>query len=306
MSEHIVHTGILEDSAALLPYLKQIPDSFVKALEKHLEFARLGCITVAGDTFSFRLLEEFKPRWKNRDDLLEAKLAFVLGWVSHRACDRTMKPIWHTVEITGRGSDANPAVSPTECSVYHEGTLYNLYYADDAVFRLAVFPEELARWAGAELFDLPLAAEFVESAYGMNMMDNQTFPLPTGGRDQQFMESMCIRAQKFYVDMSRYARAARSPRLEHKQEYVKAINWYDAQDDVLKTVRLLRRGGCPDAETVEKAVNTPGKSYYAQALQLSIKYISAAADYFNDDRMGMEVLKERLDIGKKGPGGLGV
>jgi len=39
---------------------------------------------------------------------------------------------------------------------------------------------------------------------------------------------------------------------------------------------------------------------------LSLSYILTAAEYFERADMGMDELKERLDIGKKGPGGLAV
>jgi hypothetical protein len=304
MSEHVVHTGILEDSAAIMPYLKEISGDFVQAVQNHIGFARLGCITVAGDSFSFRLLEEYKPLWKNRDDLLEAKLAFVVGWVSHRACDRQMKPIWNVIEISGRGSDANPAVSPTECSVYHEGTLYNLYYADNSVFRFAIFPEQLSAQTGSELFNLPLAAEFIESSYAMNMMDIQTIPPPP--TDQRFIEELSLRAQKFYVDISRYARAAGLPDPDLKRKYVTAINWYDEKDSIIMLARLLRQGGKPSIRMVDQAMQTPAASHYGKALQLSLRYICSAAAYFSEGTMDIDTLKDRLDIGKKGPGGLAV
>ena len=304
MSEHIVHTGILEDSIALMPYLKKIPSSFVKAVQGHIGFARLGCITVSGDRFSFHLLEEYKPLWAKRDDVLEAKLAFILGWVSHRACDRQMKPIWNIKEIFGRGSDADPSISPTECSVYHEGTLFNLYYADDSVYRLAIFPEQLAAWPGAELFNLPLAEKFVESSYGMNMIDIQTFPLPP--TDQRFMTDLCVQAQKFYVDVSRYARAAGNPDPERKLNYVKKINWFDDKDPIIIQATLARRGDTLESAKVEAALDSSAASHYGKALQMSLGYFLAAAEYFSDDSMSIDTLKDRLDIGKKGPGGLAV
>jgi hypothetical protein len=309
MSEHIVHTGILEDSIAIMPYLKEIPEDFLQAAQRHIGFARLGCITVSGDTYSFRLLEEYKPLWKKRDDLLEAKLAFVLGWVSHRACDREMKPIWHTVEISGRGSDANPAVSPTECSVYHEGTLYNLYYSEDPAFHLAIFPSLLADWTGAELVNLPLMAEFVESSYAMNMMNIQTILPPSleqQSSDQRFIEDVCLQAQKFYVDISRYARASSRAVPDLKKSYVIDINWYDEKDLIVALVSRLRRGEKLAGPEVKESMDSPASSHYGRALQLSLRYIISAAAYFTDDNMSIETLKERLDIGKKGPGGLGV
>jgi hypothetical protein len=309
MSEHIVHTGILEDSVAIMPYLKKIPEGFFQSVQRHIGFARLGCITVSGDTYSFRLLEEYKPIWKKRDDLLEAKLAFVLGWISHRACDREMKPIWHIVEISGRGSDANPVVSPTECSVYHEGTLYNLYYSGDPVFHLAIFPGHLAEWPGAELVDLPLMSEFIESSYAMNMMDIQTIPLPSPGQhssDQRFIEDVCLRAQKFYVDINRYTRASSQAVPSLKKSYVIDINWYNENDLIVALVSRLRRGDSISGLDIEVSLNMPASSHYGRALQLSLRYIISAATYFTDDNMSIETLKECLDIGKKGPGGLGV
>jgi hypothetical protein len=309
MSEHIVHTGILEDSAAIMPYLEKIPDDFLQAVQRHIGFARLGCITVSGDTYSFRLLEEYKPLWKTRNDLLEAKLAFVLGWVSHRACDREMKPIWRTVEISGRGSDANPAVSPTECSVYHEGTLYNLYYSEDPIFHLAIFPGHLADWPGAELVNLSLMAEFVENSYAMNMMDIQTILPPSPEQqssDQRFIEDVCLRAQKFYVDISRYTHASSQAVPDLKKSYVIDIDWYNEKDLIVALASRLRRGESLTKAEVEESMSRPASSHYGRALQLSLRYIISAAAYFTDDNMSIEILKERLDIGKKGPGGLRV
>jgi hypothetical protein len=304
MSEHIVHTGVLEDCFAIAPYLKLIPDDFAHVMRKHGRFAQLGSITVAGDQFTFRLLEQFKPLWAERDDVLEAKLAFVLGWVSHRACDRQMKPIWNISEMKGRGSDADPSLSPTTCSVYHEGTLYNLYYKDNPDFKLAIFEDELKKSPCAELFDLDLAAAYMESAFGVNMMDIQTFAPPPEG--QRFMEDVCIRAQKFYVDVSRYTKAAGSPDPELLRDFVTDINWYSEDDAIIKVAKKLRNGGRSTTDECEDALNTLASSHYGQALQLSLRYFIAAADYMNNASMSMDELKDRLDIGKKGRTGLGV
>ena len=198
MSEHIVHTAVLEDTFRIAGGLPGIPESFREVMRDFEAFAQLGCITVSGDTFSFRLLEEYKPLWAGRDELLKAKTAFVLGWVSHRACDREMKPIWREPKLKGRGSDVDPNLSPTECSVYHEGVMFNRYYANDPKFRLAVYPQELAQVPGSDYIDLDRAALFIQQAFGASYMNIQT--LPEDADPQTFFEEMCMRAQKFYVD----------------------------------------------------------------------------------------------------------
>ena len=306
MSEHIVHTGIIEDSIALLPYIKSIPKEFTEAVQRHISFARLGSITVAGDSFSFKLLEEYKPLWKNRDDLLEAKLSFVVGWISHRACDRQMKPIWNVAEILGRGSDADPSISPTETSVYHEAALYNIYYSTNAIFRNAIFPDQLQSWPGAEIVNLPLLSEFIESSFGMNMLNIQTFPLPPAVSAQTFMENVCLSSQKFYVNVERYANAIKYLIAENKKNFVRDINWFSSEDEIIKIALELRQGKNPDAANVEKALKAGAESHYAQGLLLSLSYITAASDYLITDSMNLDTLKERLDIGKKGRLGMSV
>lgn len=63
MSEHIVHTAVLEDTFRIAGGLLGIPESFREVMRDFEAFAQLGCITVSGDTFSFQLLEEYKPLW---------------------------------------------------------------------------------------------------------------------------------------------------------------------------------------------------------------------------------------------------
>ena len=63
MSEHIVHTAVLEDAFALGVRWPRLSAEFRRILSEQLPFALLGCITVSGDRFSFKLLERFKKTW---------------------------------------------------------------------------------------------------------------------------------------------------------------------------------------------------------------------------------------------------
>lgn len=304
MSEHIVHTAVLEDSFSIAAHLAAIPADFREILADYLDFARLGCITVSGDQFTFRLLEEFKPKWQNRDTLLKAKMAFVLGWISHRACDRQMKPIWREPGSVGRGSDVDPSLSPTECSIYHEGAMYNNYYAASPVFRYAIFDEKLSELPGCELIKREEMTRFVQESFAVNLMNIQT--IPTNLPAQQFSEELCMRAQKFYVDLQRYKKSAGNPNPELTKNYLTDINWFDPKDRIIAVAQMLRRNEVPTGEAVGKALDEQAGSHYGKALQLSLRYFIAATDYFTRDEMSLDELKERLDIGKLGPNGLRV
>ena len=90
MSENITHTAVVDDGLRLMQAAGTVCEAFKQAARDHLDIAHLGCMTRAGDRCNPGLLATFRDRWADRtpDDLLEPKLAFVLGWLCHRAADR--------------------------------------------------------------------------------------------------------------------------------------------------------------------------------------------------------------------------
>lgn len=303
MSEHIVHTAVLEDSFAICSGLHAISADFKEVIRKHARFAQLGCITVAGDQFSTRLLSEYRDKWDIQNEMLAAKLAFVLGWVSHRACDRIMKPIW--VEPPMKiGSDVDPTLSPSECSVYHEGFIYTKYYKGTDTFRYAIFPEQMDELAGIQIMDRERICNFTEQAFAANYMAIQT--LPEDGADQEWFENICMRTQKFYVDMNRYRRSAQDPDPGRTEKFISGIHWFDESDGIVRLANDLRWDRPPFTDDYDSVLKEEPISYYGKALRLSIGYIIAADEFLMHRDISLEELKDRLDIGKPGPGGQGV
>ncbi len=301
MSEHIVHTAILSDSLLLIDALDQTDSAFRQTLRQYKYFAMRGCVTVSGDDFSYRLLNDLKGRELTEQE--KATLAFTLGWVSHRACDRVMKPIWKEAPFKGRGTDVDPNISPFECSVYHEAEAYKKYFSGDSVYSGALFPDKLARGMPV-CFDQAAAEKLMEGSLAANLMQIQT--IRDGGDDQRWFEDICMRVQKFYVGLHRYRRAITDPDPVNYQEFVAGIHWYDEQDPVISAAGKLRRGGVLPSGEVLESINRGGESYYARALTLSLQYILSAERYIRDAALDMNWLRNQLDIGKLGPGGLAV
>lgn len=302
MSEHIVHTVILNDSLRLIHALDQVSDSLKQILRDYEYFALRGCTTVSGDSFSYRLLDHIKglAELKEKD---RAILAFTLGWVSHRACDRVMKPIWKEAPFKGRGTDVDPNVSPFECSIYHEAEAFRRYLANGTLYPLALFPDKLNEEV-SDGFDQSTAEELVEGAFAANMMQIQT--IPDDMADQQRFEEICMRVQKFYVGLHRYRRAIAKPDAANQYEFVQKINWYHEEDPIIRAANQLRSGIKLSSKQVMDMVNEGGKSYFAKALTLSVQYILSAERYVHDEMLDITWLREQLDIGKLGPGGLAV
>ena len=300
MSEHIVHTAVLEDAFALGVRWPLLSEEFRRILAEQLSFARLGCVTVSGDRFSFYLLDRLKKIWPTHSYEDEIKLGFVLGWINHRACDRQMKPIWNEPAFRGRGTDVDPTLSPTECSVYHEGHMWREYFKDCPVFLYALFPEEAEGLSVYPLLNHKAAYSFLRTAYAMNMMDIQTLP-DTLAEDDYFCE-LCMRAQKFYVDLNRYRKSANDPDPDLIWDFITRINWYDEKDEIVAAARKIRFEG--DATFPKNLASA--KSHYGMALEKSLSYFSAADLYLHNPDMTVEELRNMLDIGKLGPNGLPV
>jgi len=303
LSEHIVHTAILEDCFSLATFSDEIIPDFRDLMTRYRDFGRLGCITVSGDRFTFRLLEECKTVWKGRkpEDKIEQKLAFVLGWVSHRAADRQMKPIWTEPKALGKGTDADPRLSPTDCSVYHEGFTFREYYSGNNNFRYALFQDELEKLGISEKVKINEVFSLVQPLILKNLFELQTLEKESENIHDWF-EKIALRMQHFYVDINRYVRSAMTPDPEKLNEYVNDINFFDREDLIVKTVIKVRNGGTIGSDEIKRANGEEPKSHYGKALKMAYNYVKAASDYYSSD-MSIDELKERLDIGKRGRDG---
>ena len=304
ISEHLVHTAVLRDSMLLMERLNDVDNDLKALMRRYSTFAQLGCVTVSGDVFSYKLLQQFKEDTRKKDPYREAKIAFLMGWISHRACDRVMKVIWKEAQFKGRGTDVDPNISPYECSIYHEAEAFKLYFEHEEDYLLALFPDEMQHYAGECQIDQERAYAMVQGAFAANLLNIQT--IPDNLNDQIRFEELCMRVQKFYVDLARYRRAIRMPISENYEEFVQKIDWYNAKDPIIKAAAAIRKGEALSSAEVQCAVNASASSHYAHALMLSMQYILSANHYLINPEVDMMWLKDRLDLGKLGINGLAV
>ncbi|MFW6270543.1 MAG: hypothetical protein ACOC4G_10740 [Bacillota bacterium] len=296
MSEHIVHTSILKDSFLLIKNSQEISSKFKEIANDYEDFALLGSITRGGDNFTVDLLNAFQKRWQDGadDELLPAKLAFVLGWLSHRAADRQMKPIW-------RGSDFPTDQSPTECSIYMEAFMFREYYSDDLKLNRAILSEELENNC---LLDNPEQVEKVVNLFRAIikrvLIEMHTFIPPYQGDIEEFLERLFSAQQEFKEDViERMASAIVNPDPEKTKKYITDINFFDHQDGIIEVAQKLRQGEDVANSEFENKINEKPKSHYGKALAMSYSYI-LKADQFFKKRINLEELKEGLDINKPG------
>lgn len=299
MSENITHTAVLDDCFRLMHASKEICETFQKVGAAHHDVARLGCLTRAGDRFTPELLRSFRDRWADRtsEEHLEPKLAFVLGWMCHRAADRQMKPVFRAVE-------PDRTYSPAKSSVYHDAFLFHEVYGggEESPYHPALFDPE--RLPAAEGLDVEAVEELVRVLVQRALIALHTF-IPDEEDVAGWLDRLFTLRQAYRVDLERYARAIADPDPEQVQRFIVEVDFYDPQDATIAAARGLQHGERVTPEEVHFAAEAEACSQYGKALQRGYGYLRAASAFFTGE-IQMLALKDALEIGKLGRDGKGV
>jgi hypothetical protein len=296
LSENITHTAVVDDCARLAGRWDAICEPFRLCFREHLEFARLGAVTRSGDHHNPRLLALLRDRWPEHGNkpLTRQKLAFVLGWMGHRAADRQMKPVF-------RSADPDCPRKPTDCSVYHDAfVLREVYGAGE---QDPYSPFTAARDPSQHPAAEAVQVEELEDLFGViwqrTMIRMHTFK-PDEDNVETWLEQLFAARAELYVDIARYSEALLRPDPDKVKQFLQDVNFYDASDEIIRLARALQQGEAVPDPDIGNAVDAAAQgSHYAQALGKAMGYLKAASDYF-ERRLDADTLNERLDIGKPG------
>ncbi|MGD2174143.1 MAG: hypothetical protein PVJ27_01980 [Candidatus Brocadiaceae bacterium] len=297
MSENITHTAVCDDCCRLILHDTDTCAAFRESLSSHHDAARLGGVTRWGDRFTVDLLGRYREAWPARseeDRALPRKLAFVLGWLCHRAADRQLKPVF-------RATDPDCDRSPTDCSIYHDVFLFREVYDEGrrAPYAPAVLeqPPESAPAAGAlnvaeieELFRL-LAQRALLALHTL---------MPDPDEADGWLERLFERRQRFRVDIGRYAEAFADPDPDKTRRFIEEINFYDPEEPLIRLARGLQHGEPVESVPLQEALDGAASGcIYARTVRRGCLYLRAANGYFLG-RLEEDEVRRRLDIGEPG------
>ncbi|MDA3797497.1 MAG: hypothetical protein PF692_00245 [Kiritimatiellae bacterium] len=295
MSESITHTAVVDDCLNfVLNQSEEFSGAFFEAAEKLRPFAQLGGITRHGDKHNPMLLEKLREQYKNGefDDHCLSKLAFVIGWMSHRAADRQFKRIFRSV-------DPDCEFRPTNCSVYHDAYLFGVSYdnGNTSPYTPAILNPGMEPDENTKLVNVETVEKLFDQMWIRMLIQMHTF-IPDDDDIEPWLDNVCSKRQKIYVDLNRYAAAYANPDKDMYKRFITDINFYDANDKLLEIAEILRQ----DINQNKFELDEPQKvateqSQYAQALSRAFKYVRAANSFFKYE-ISMEELVEILDIGK--------
>jgi hypothetical protein len=303
MSENVTHTAVVEDCFNLMLASERICSAFKEAGRDHIRFIQFGSVTRSGDKFTVNLLDKYRSIWdtNKEKDRLGYKLAFVLGWLCHRAADRQMKVVFREAEPESREF-------PTDCSIYHDAFIFRKLYDGNGntpfPYRTAHFERQLESLSAAAVVDVNGVTDAYRSIWQQSLLGLQTFIPQTEDREG-WLSKLHAKHQEQVIHLDRYAEAVVTPIPSKTQRFIIETNFYNSEDAILQLCEELRNGVEPTQKEIDEAFEAEPTSHYAHAVRMGFGYLMSASSYFTG-AIDEGTLKDQLDVGKKGRDGLAV
>lgn len=207
MSEYITHIAVQDDTARLAIHYPEICEAFKLCFRNHSLASRLGSASRGNSTYIVQNLAHFRDLWDSRkpNDRLEDKLAFTLGWITHRAADRYFKPRYGIF-------DKNPEnLKPVEIRILHDVVLYKNVYENGKVkpFSTGFAEKDMKSHPAAGKLDVTEAEAVFGPLYQAEFLAMQSFDQCTDA--MSFFDHVDDVFAEFTVDFNRLIEAVNDP-----------------------------------------------------------------------------------------------
>ncbi|TVY11719.1 hypothetical protein [Paenibacillus cremeus] len=276
MSDNLARTAVVEDCLNLMLASEHICEAFKEAGREHANFAQFGSFASPGDQIALQQLAKYRENWESHKSVkeeigfrsaplvpktkAESVLAYVLGWLCHRAADSKLKP----------GS--------AEAGLYQDALLFHRLYVNEGqtpqAYRSPGAPLEQAATIGskelAELFRELQQRFFIEMHTYVPDVDNI----------EGWFDKLHVQLKERSAYMDRFAEALMNPEPEKVQQHVDGTNFYSDEDAIIRLTLSIRQGAQPSQAEIEAAYAAEPKSRYAQALKQGYRNLLSANAFF--------------------------
>lgn len=288
MSEHLTHVAIFEDSYHIVKHSKEkFTAAFHESLDKAFD-SGLFCSGSRGNHFfSIPLLEKNRDIYKQGKATLKhlEQIAGAIGWITHRAADHQMKPIFRIIE-----NQKNPVLTSTEKQMYDDAESFRQVFNGGK--KTSTSPYSLLTEATLSTGMKPHpATDHIHTDVFENIFTHYILHemLLTNNFIQQeqdvevLVDKIIGQSQDLYEDLRIYIRAFENPEPVKQTAYLLKHNYYNPDDQIIQFVRYAQEHHKPHPSiNLDYALGqTEGKSLYAQALKKSYDYLLAASDFFD-------------------------
>ncbi len=280
MSEHITHTVQADDCRLLILGDDALSAQSVAAARERSDLMRAGAISMRGDHCNPALLAHLRQAreaglWGDEERDI---LAFVLGWVTHRATDRQFKPVF-------RRYDPDCPRKPTDCSIHHDAFLLRerlaLHYGPVGVD----WPAGLDRERLQQLFTALTQGALVSLH---TVRPDEADPLA-------WIRGRLLLHRRAYVDLERLVTAALEPDPDQVERFIVAPRFYDHDDPMLRACAAGEPVRLPQVDRAGPLDHD--RCLYVRALIQAYRYV-LAADAYLTGRIDSAALEQALEIGR--------
>lgn len=303
MSEHITHVAVYEDTVRLVKHFTLLNDVFRNALNSQYDSGMICSGSRGNHLYAVPILEKFRKKVKNKKKLTEEdnmKVAGALGWITHRASDLTVKPLFRAVE-----AENNPQYDGQVYSIYHDVTSYKNVYNNGQRDNLSPYEYFSTALMEKKLNPLPASKTFyidkleqimnfywVKEFVNLHTIANEINNEFSDANLQKLFRSM----QEFTEVWSDYIEAFNNPKPNRIEKYLTQPNFYNAKDNIIQVARAYQENRKTDI-TYKMAMNeTNNASHYAKILQKSIRFLQLANRFFTSDNIKPKELSELLEM----------
>jgi len=288
MSEHITHIAVYEDTARLIAAdSENFPAAFPYSIKNAYD-SGLFCSGSRGNhLFAVPILEKYKGQKPEQlGEKAQEQIAGALGWLSHRASDLQMKPLFRILE------DKNhPVFEDNECQMYHDAITFKEVYKGGTVSTGSKYEKLSPATLSHQMKGTP-AAEHINVTPTENIITHyfmSEFARLQNLKDEedinQFADNIIQNSQNLYEDLRIYINAFQDPEYHKLTAYIYNDNMYDEEDSIIKIVRDMQLfDEYPDSNTLKEALQTSeDQSQYAQALKKGYDFLHAAGRFYNNN-----------------------
>jgi hypothetical protein len=296
MPENITHTALVEDCFHIMFASDKICEAFKEVGRAHLNFAQFGSITSSGDKFAVPLLDKYRDNWEAHKKVpveigfrsapavpksqAESILAFVLGWLCHRAANIQMEP----------GS--------TESSLYQDAFIFHRLYVNNnntpVPYRTAQFEKSMESLPASAAICSQDLAELFRAMQQRFFIEMHTF-VPDVEDIEGWFDRLDAKLQERTAHMDQYAETIMNPDPVKVKQYVSDTHFYDDEDAIIQLAQSLRKGARPSQAQIEAALAAEPKSDYGQALKQGFNNLLSASTFFTGG-MDQNKLHELLAV----------
>ncbi|MCG8353850.1 MAG: hypothetical protein MI924_39300 [Chloroflexales bacterium] len=279
MSDLLTHWAVFDDCRQLAQHDDQIEPLFCNLIATKSDSVGLGVVTRSRNRLRWlpSIIAHARDEWEHpaQRPRLERHVAFALGSLLRRACDRAVKPLMKQCAKTAKKADHPPPDPFRDVSAYYDSHIFRQVYmngADGAFNRFLFADNQTSSGQALEAFIRALFQRTLLASHSIIPDDNDI---------EGWIDRLLDTVQPLSIDVQLFVDVFQRPEPAKMQQYGVETLFYRADDPAIQIARALQHGDRVTTDQVRNALaDSANTSRYGQALGLGMAYLRDASTFW--------------------------